>query len=189
MEDNAWVIEYLPLGHASAIKREPMVQLLGCKFFTLLEATITPNATIVMGQKVYVGKEGREEILHIKGRINYEQLTNGAREFLPGILKKAVEEREKDFIDFINRAKPISIRVHMLDLLPGIGKKNMESLLREREEKPFESVDDLKKRVSTLADPFGIFVHRILSELEGKEKYYLFTKPPFVPRPGGRGRR
>jgi len=182
MEDYAWVIEYLPAGHASAIKKEPVVQLLGTKFFTLLEATVQPNATIVMGQKVYVGKEGREEIAHIKGRLKYDELSNAAQGFLPNMLKKAVKEREADFVGFINRAKPISIRVHMLDLLPGIGKKTMEALLTQREEKEFESFEDLHERVPTLADPIGIFVHRILSELQGKEKYYLFAKPPSMPR-------
>ena len=180
MEDYAWVIEYLPLGHSSQVKKEPVVQLLGTKFFTLLEATVKPNATIVLGQKVYVGKEGREEVDHIKGRINYDKLTNGAREFLPAILRKAVEEREEDFVRFLNNARPISIRVHTLDLLPGIGKKNMETLLKEREKAKFESFADLKKRVPTLTDPTGIFVHRILSELEGKEKHYMFAKPPFT---------
>jgi putative nucleotide binding protein len=182
MEDYAWVIEYLPAGHANAIKREPVVQLLGSKFFTLLEASVQPNASIVMGQKVCVGKEGREEVAHIKGRLTYDDLTNGAREFLPPMLKKAVKEREKEFVDFVNRAKPISIRVHTLDLLPGIGKKSMAALLKEREEKPFESFEDMHKRVPAVSDPMGIFVHRILSELMGNEKYYLFTKPPAPPR-------
>lgn len=186
MEDYAWVIEYLPAGRADAIRKEPMVQLLGCRFFTLLEATVNPSAAIVMGQKVYVGKEGRKEIAHIKGRIRYEDLTHGAQEFLPAMLKKAIEEREADFIAFINSSKPISIRVHTLDLLPGIGKKNMEALIKERETKPFESFKDVHTRVPTLADPVGVFVHRIMSELEGKEKYYLFTKPPFQPRFGPR---
>ncbi len=182
MEDYAWVIEYLPAGHATAIKKEAVVQLLGARFFTLLEATVNPDASIVMGQKVCVGKEGRKEIAHIKGRLKYEDLTNSAREFIPNMLKKAVKEREADFVGFINRAKPISIRVHMLDLLPGIGKKTMEVLLAERETKPFESFEDLRKRVPTLADPVGIFAHRISSELEGKEKYFLFAKPPAMPR-------
>jgi putative nucleotide binding protein len=186
MEDYAWVIEYMPSGHADALRREPAVQLLGTRFFTLLEATITPSANIVMGQKVCVGKEGRKEVSHIKGRIKYEELTGGAREFLPAMIKKAIAERESDFVGFINTAKPISIRVHTLDLLPGIGKKNMESILRERDVKPFESFVDIHTRVPTLADPIGVFVHRIMSELEGKEKYYLFTKPPFVPRFGPR---
>ena len=182
MEDYAWVVEYLSAGRADAIRKEPMVQLVGTRFFTLLEATVTPSANIVMGQKVYVGKEGRTDISHIKGRIGYNDLTNGAREFLPAMIKKAVGERESDFVNFINNAKPISIRVHTLDLLPGIGKKNMEAILKEREAKPFESMADLHKRVPSLADPTGVFVQRILSELEGKEKYYLFTKPPFQPR-------
>lgn len=184
MEDYAWVIEYLPAGHADAIRKEPIVQLLGTRFFTLLEATVKPTATIVLGQKVCVGKEGREEVLHIKGRVGYNDLTNSAREILPTMLKRAVEEREGDFVAFINNAKPISIRVHTLDLLPGIGKKNMEAILRERETKPFESVAEIHKRVPTLADPFGVFLHRILSELQGNEKYYLFTKPPMPPRYG-----
>lgn len=188
MEDYAWVIEYLPLGHAAQIKKEPVVQLLGEKFFTLLEATVKPESTIVVGNKVYVGKEGREEIDHIKGRITYTQLTNGAKEVLPNMLRKAVGEREMDFVNFINNARPVSIRVHTLDLLPGIGKKNMQALLKEREIKPFESIEDLKERVPTLSDPVGVFVSRILSELEGKEKYYLFTKPPFQRPPGGRRR-
>ncbi len=178
MEDYAWVVEYLPLGHASAIKKEPMVQLLGTRFFTLLEASVKPDATVVIGQKVCVGKEGRQEVEHIKGRIKYEDLTNGAKEFLPNIVKNAIIEREKDFIEFLNKARPISIRVHTLDLLPGIGKKTMESLLAERDKAPFQSFDDLKKRVPSLADPVAVFSHRILSELEGHEKYYLFTKPP-----------
>jgi len=185
VEDYAWVIEYMPAGHADALRKEPAVQLLGTRFFTLLEATITPAASIVLCQKVCVGKEGRQEVSHIKGRIKYEDLTNSAKEFLPNMLKRAVAEREADFVAFVNNAKPISIRVHTLDLLPGIGKKNMETLLKEREEKPFESFVDIHKRVPSLADPAGVFVHRILSELMGNEKYYLFTKPPFQPHPYG----
>jgi putative nucleotide binding protein len=185
MEDYAWVIEYMPSGHAAALRKEPAVQLMGTRFFTLLEATVVPNATIVVGQKVNVGKEGRQEVSHIKGRIKYDDLTNGAKEFLPSMVKRAVMERENDFVAFINNAKPISIRVHTLDLLPGIGKKNMEALLKERDVKPFESFAEIHKRVPTLADPSVVFVHRILSELQGSEKYYLFTKPPFVPHQFG----
>ncbi len=180
MEDYAWVIEYLPMGHATQIKKEPIVQLVGENYFTLLEATVKPNASIILGQRVYVGKDARQEIDHIKGRIKYDQLTNSAKEFLRNAIRKIVEARENYFVNFINNAKPISIRVHTLDFLPGIGKKNMESLLKQREEKPFESFADIKNRVPSLSDPVAIFAHRIISELEGKEKQYLFVKPPFA---------
>jgi putative nucleotide binding protein len=182
VEDHAWVIEYLPMGHSSQLKREAIVQLVGERFFTLLEANVKPNATIVLGQRVYVGKDERPEIDHIKGRIPYERVTGSAREFLPLAIRKIVEAREKDFVSFINNARPISIRVHTLDFLPGIGKKNMEGLLREREAKPFESFADIKARVPSLSDPASVFIHRITSELEGKEKQAIFVKPPFVPQ-------
>lgn len=178
MEDYAWVVEYLPLGHPAQIKRESIVQLVGVRFFTLLEATVKPDASIVLGQKLCVGKEGRLEVEHIKGRITYNQLTGSAREFLPTLLKKAVSENDVEFVRYINNARPISMRVHTLDLLPGIGKKTMKSLLDEREKQPFQSFEDMKARVPTISDPVGVFVQRILSELEGKEKYFLFTKPP-----------
>lgn len=181
MEDYAFVIEYLPSGHAAQLRREPVVQLIGASFFTLLEATVTSVANIVIGQKVCIGKEGRAEVERIKGRIKFSDLTNSAKESLPVILKKIIEERENTFVMFINNSKPISIRVHTLDLLPGVGKKNMEAILEERDKKPFENFADIKQRVPSLPDPLGIFSHRILSELEGNEKYYLFAKPPFRP--------
>ncbi len=179
MEDYAWVVEYLPEGKPYAIKKEPMVQLIGERFFTLLEATVKPDAAIVVGQRVFVGKEGRKEIAHIKGRIRYGNLTNAAKEILPAIVKKIIKEREQFFVNFLNNAKPISIRVHTLDLLPGIGKKTMQHLLEEREKEPFKSFEDVKKRVPSAGDIISSFAQRIISELEGKEKYYLFVKPPF----------
>lgn len=177
MEEYALVVEYLPLGHAEASRREPVVQLIGEKYFTLLEATTKPNMNLILGQRVYVGKEGRKEISSIKGRIGYNNLTHGAMGSLLSVLKKIIESRESFFVDFINTSKPISIRTHTLDLLPGVGKKNMEALLKEREIKPFESFADIHKRVPTLSEPSMIFAHRIINEFEGKEKYYLFTKP------------
>ncbi|HLC69082.1 MAG TPA: DUF655 domain-containing protein [Candidatus Bilamarchaeaceae archaeon] len=186
MEDYAWVVEYLPSGRPSQIYRESIVQLVGDKFFTLLEATVKPDASLMLGQKVYVGKEGRQEVERIKGRIQFSDLTNASKETLPAVLKKIIQSREKEFVDFLNRARPVSIRVHTLDLLPGVGKKNMEALLQEREKQPFESFEDLKKRIPTITDPMAIFVHRILSELQGNEKYYLFTKPPSIRERGRR---
>jgi len=186
MEEYSWVLEFMPQGHATDLRREPVVQLIGEQFFTLLEASVKQDAAIVVGSKLYVGKEARGEIERIRRRITYNELSTGAKEVLPMILRKVIETQEKRFVEFINKATPISIRVHTLDLMPGIGKKNMEAIVAEREKKPFESFHDLKARVSTLGDPIGIFVHRIISELEGKEKYYLFVRPPFQPNEGFR---
>ncbi len=177
MEDYAWVVEYLSAGRSTDMRKEPMVQLVGNQFFTLLEASVKRDASIGVGTKIFVGKGDRAEVDRIKRRITYDELTNGAKELLSNVIKRIVEEREETFIHFLNKAAPISMRVHQLDLLPGIGKRNMEEILKEREKEPFKSFADLKSRVHTVSDPAGLFVHRIISELEGKERYYLFTKP------------
>ncbi len=177
MEEYALVVEYMPTGPSSASRKEAVVQLVGTRFFTLLEATLKPDAIVIIGQKVYVGKENRVEIDRIKGRIQYNSLTTSAKDILSKILRKIVEESESHFIEFVNKAKPISIRVHTLDLLPGIGRKSMESLLDEREKKPFESFQDLRTRVPSITDPLSLFANRIIHELRGEEKHFLFTKP------------
>ena len=177
MEDYAWVVEYLPSGRAEDMRKEPLAQLVGHQFFTLLEASVKPQASLVVGTKIFVGKGDRDEVDRIKRRIGYNDLTNGAQELLSNVINRIVMEREELFVNFLNKAAPISMRVHQLDLLPGIGKRNMEEILKEREKEPFKDFADLKARVSTVSDPAGIFVHRIISELEGKERYFLFTKP------------
>ncbi len=177
MEEHAWIIEYLPRGKATDSRREPLVQMVGHQFFTLLEASLKPTAQVSIGQKVYIGKEQRNEIERIKGKLAFSQLTQSAKDNLPMVLKSLVLEREQDFIAFMNKAAPISMRVHQLELLPGVGKKHLEFLLAEREKKPFENFADLKTRIHSIPDPAILFVHRILNELEGKEKHYLFLQP------------
>jgi putative nucleotide binding protein len=177
MEEHAWIIDYLPQGRASESRREAIVQMLGHQFFTLLEATVKPEAQVSIGQKVYIGKEQRNEIERIKGKLAFSQLTQNAKDNLVTVLKSIVVEREADFVAFMNKAAPISMRVHQLELLPGVGKKHLEALLTEREKKPFDNFADLRARIHSIPDPAILFVHRILNELEGKEKHYLFLQP------------
>jgi putative nucleotide binding protein len=68
--------------------------------------------------------------------------------------------------------------VHTLELLPSIGKKHLAAILAAREEKPFANFADVHARVSSIGRVEDIFVQRILQELRGNEKYYLFAKAP-----------
>jgi putative nucleotide binding protein len=79
-------------------------------------------------------------------------------------------------VEFINKAGPISLRAHMLELLPGVGKRHTEELLKEREKALFTSFEDVKKRVSSVPEPKKLIVQRILDELEGKDRYRLFVR-------------
>jgi putative nucleotide binding protein len=51
-------------------------------------------------------------------------------------------------------------------------------LLDARRKAPFASFKDLNEKVKFFPDPVKAIVRRIFEELEGKEKYYLFVRPP-----------
>ncbi len=180
MEEYAYVLDYLPYGKGNI--KTPMVQVIGEKGFVLLEATLKDNVSAVVGERVFVGKNGRDKIEKIKGKISYEQLTGIAKENLPVVLKEIVKKNEARFVDFINRTKPFSIRVHPLELIPGIGKKNASLIIEEREKNPFESFEDIKKRVPTWNDPVKSIVERIIKEIRGEERYNFFVIPPRMRR-------
>ena len=79
-------------------------------------------------------------------------------------------------MDFYNDAQPITLRLHQLNLLPGIGKKLRNSILDERKRKPFEDFDDLTERVAGLHRPKEILAERILEELREEDlKYRIFV--------------
>jgi len=176
MEEYAYVLDFMPEGGAYDTAREPLVQLVGERFFTLLLASTKRDSFIVAGTRLFIGKGQRDVVEKIKRKIEYEDLTNSAKSNLDIVIAKIVKEREKEFVDFINKAGPITARIHQLELLPMVGKKHVEAILKEREQKPFESCEDIRKRIGI--DPVKIFTARIINELQGKEKYYLFSKPP-----------
>ena len=180
-EDYALVLDFLPHGNAGEAKKEPLVQVVGETYFTLLEIVASLGKAFSPLERVFIGKGERESVDHIRGRVNYPQLTSSAQRELPAAVASIVGLREPQFVDFLNRAGAISIRAHTLEQLPGVGKKHLEEILREREKKPFVSFADASARISHLGDPKGLFISRIIEELKGEQKYYLFTKSPAEP--------
>ncbi|MEM1544269.1 MAG: DUF655 domain-containing protein [Candidatus Bathyarchaeia archaeon] len=177
-EEYAYVIDYLPFGKPGLRLRHgarAIVQLVGEEYFTLLEAVVREGVTLKPADRVYVGKNSRKEILYIIGRTSYDELTANAKMELENIIEKIVLNREKFFVNFFNTAKPITPRMHSLELIPGIGKKYMWKIIEEREKRPFESFQDLQKRVN-IPSPVKLITKRIIEELSGESKYRLFTR-------------
>ncbi len=164
-------------GKSFSNRSEPITQLIGEEKFTLLEATIKPGANLTLGEKVYIGKDEREKILLIKSRIGYEELTQTSKNELPIVISTIIKADEKRFVDIFNNAGPLNIRQHALELLPGIGKKHLEAILKARNEKRFESLADISERVQLLQDPAKLITDRIITELMGDQRSYMFTKP------------
>jgi putative nucleotide binding protein len=176
-DEYAYVLDFLEYGHHFG-RKEPIAQMLGERYFNLLEVVVRDNVRLSVGSRVYIGEKTRAEVRFIKDRISFDSLTGNAKAELPFIVEKIVQENEQRFLEFFNKAGPINARLHTLELLPGIGKKHMWEIIEEREKKPFESFKDLKSRLKLLPNPEKILVKRILQEIEGKEKRYLFVNPP-----------
>lgn len=181
-EEYAYVLDFLPHGRhgvrvtgRAGYRAGALVQLIGEEFFTLLEALVKEGVVLKAHDRVYVGKESREEITYIIGRVRYEELTAAAKMELPSVVSRIVLNREKWFVNFFNMARAITPRMHALELIPGIGKKYMWQVINEREKKPFESFEDLQKRTE-LPNPVKLITKRILEELAGETKYQLFTR-------------
>ena len=103
-----------------------------------------------------------------------DKLTATARSELEFVVRDIVSKNQKKYVEFFNKAQPLSTRMHQLELLPGLGKKHMWEIIEERKNSDFKDFEDLKSRVRLIPDPEKLIVKRVLSELEGNEKYKLF---------------
>ena len=179
-EEWAVVLDFLQHGYASgrATPRSqlPIVQAIGRERFALLELIPKRDVVLQPHEEVYIGDGKRDKIHHIKGRLPFDELTATAQSQIEPILTKLVAKSEARFVDFFNKAQPMTTRMHQLELLPGLGKKHMWGILDARKEKPFERFQDIRDRVRLMPDPRALIVRRILGELNGKEKHRVFVR-------------
>jgi putative nucleotide binding protein len=179
-EENAFVLDFLPHGRAgtrSGFRAGAVVQVVGEAFFTLLEAIVKEGLILKPHDRVYVGKDRREEITYIIGRVSFDELTANAKMEAPSIIEEIVVNRESGFVSFFNTARAVTPRMHAMELIPGIGKKYMWQIINERERKPFASFEDLQNRTG-IPDPPKLITKRIVEELAVESKYRLFTRAP-----------
>ena len=178
-EEYAVVLDFLPHGYPfdnrPSHKKTPIAQAIGKTKFVLLELVPKKDVFLQPLEEVYIGEGKRDKIHHISGKMPMERLTSTAKSELDFVIKDLIKKNEQIFVAFFNKAQPLTMRMHQLELLPGLGKKHMWEILNEREIKAFESFDDLKKRVKLIPDPERAIMKRILAELSGKEKHHIFV--------------
>ncbi|MGM5480516.1 MAG: DUF655 domain-containing protein [Nanobdellota archaeon] len=179
-EEHAVVLDFLKNGYVSdtrpSHKKSSVAQAIGKNNLALLELVPRKDVFLQPYEEVYVGDGKREKIHHVIGKIPLNKLTATARSELDHILMQIVKEREDIFIRFFNKSRPLSTRMHSLELLPGLGKKHMWEVVEERRGEPFTSFEDLKSRVKAISNPEKLVAKRIIKELEGNEKHNLFVK-------------
>lgn len=153
--------------------RGRVCQLLGCKFFTLLEALGREGVPINVLEKVYIGPGPRDKIVTILRRISFSDLTYEGKAVLERAVETIVRDDEERFVRFFNTCGPITRRMHAFEALPNIGRKTMWQMVRERERRPFESYADIAARVGI--DALTVITKKILEELRGEARYVLFV--------------
>lgn len=176
-EEFANVLDFMPRGKSIVIKgREgPMVQAIGEDRLTLLELLAMDNQDFAPGEKVKIGKEGREKIVSVLGKLTFEELSPEARASLPSVVETLVKQNEAKYVAYFNELQPLTPRLHGLELIPGIGKTFMKEIIELREKQPFTSFDDIQNRVG-LRDPAKMIAKRIVEELSGDTRVSLFVK-------------
>lgn len=178
-EEMAIVLDFLPNGYPYDERpmyiKTPIAQAVGKEHFILLELVPKKGIHLQPFEEVYIGDGKRDKIHHIVGKMPVGKMTATAKSELEFIIKDIIKKNEKKFIDFFNKAQPLSTRMHQLELLPGLGKKHMWQIIEKRDEKPFEGFSDLKNRVKLMPDPEKAVLKRILQELKGTEKHRIFV--------------
>jgi len=174
-EDWAIVLDVYEAEKSSIHKRLKgrIAQMIGDRFFTLLEGLVREDVLIGELERVYIGAGPRDKIAAILRKIKIEDLTSIAKTSLEKAVEIAIKTNEDLWVKFFNESGPITRKLHSLELLPGIGKKKMWKIIQERERKKFESFKDIIERVGI--DPVKAITRRVLDELSGEDKYRLFT--------------
>ena len=179
-EETAIVLDFLPNGYPydgrPLYMKTPIAQAIGKEHFVLLELVPKKGIHLQPFEEVYIGDGKRDKIHHIVGKMDMAKLTATAKSELGFVIKDIIKKNEKKFVEFFNRAQPLSTRMHQLELLPGLGKKHMWQIIEARQEKPFDGFSDLKNRVNLMPDPEKAVNKRILQELEGTEKHKIFVE-------------
>ena len=174
-DEYAIVLDYLPYGYPLEGKMRPIVQAVGKTYFALLELAPIRGASFTLKEKVYIGPEKRDKIYYITGRLREDKLTETAKLQLNDFVAQVVNEEEKRFVDFFNNAQAINTRLHQLELLPGFGKKHTNQILTAREQKPFESFEEIKSRSGNIPNPKKAIERRIVEEILENPRQCLFV--------------
>ena len=174
-EETAIVLDFLPNGYPLEGKMIPVIQAIGSKYFTLLQLVPRRGITVQLKEEIYIGAGKRDKISYILGRLPKEKLTETAKIELQDFVVRIINEQESRFVEFFNKAEPINTRLHQLELLPGFGKKHMKAVIEERENTPFASFEDIKKRIKSIPDPKKVIEKRLIEELTTQVKYNLFV--------------
>jgi len=176
-EEYAYVLDFDTHGKSQTVRDRDGIILtaIGEQRLTLLEVLGVTDSNFNIGEKIFIGKEGRTKIQSVLGKLNFEKISTNAQTELPSIIEKIVRTNEQYFVDYFNNAQPITPRKHSLELIPGVGKTYLKIILDQISKKKFTDYNDLENRAG-LKEPVKHLSKRIMEEITGQTQFHLFVK-------------
>ena len=152
-----------------------IITALGEERLTLLEILGVEDSIFDIGEKIYIGKEGRTKVQSVLGKLDYEQISGSSQSELSNVVKTIVTNNEERFVDYINNAQPLTPRKHSLELIPGIGKTYLKLIIEQINKQKFLNYKDMEERAG-LKEPVNHLSKRIIEEISGETQFRLFVK-------------
>ena len=132
-EEYAYVLDFCSMTKSKTVRgREGIIiTALGEERLTLLEVLGVEDSIFDIGEKIYIGKEGRTKVQSVLGKLDYKQISDSSQSELDTVVKTIVTNNEQRFVDYINNAQPLTPRKHSLELIPGIGKTYIKLIIEQ----------------------------------------------------------
>ncbi|MDP6857326.1 MAG: DUF655 domain-containing protein [Candidatus Nitrosopelagicus sp.] len=176
-EEYAYVLDFCSMAKSKTVRGRDgiIITALGEDRLTLLEILGVEDSTFDIGEKIYIGKEGRTKVQSVLGKLDYKQISGSSQSELDNVVKTIVTENEQRFVDYINNAQPLTPRKHSLELIPGIGKTYLKVIIEQINKQKFVNYKDMEERAG-LKEPVNHLSKRILEEISGETQFRLFVK-------------
>ena len=172
------ILDYLAHGRegdeSPQYRKPQLLQVIQEEGFVLCEIVLKQGPLGAIGDSMNI--EDHPDYIEYTRQIEYEDLSVGAKSELERIIREIIQNNSQKFVDFFNDSGPISIRLHQLNLLPGVGGKIRDRVLQARKYSSFESFEDIEDKIDGLYKPQEIILNRILEEIKNPDiKYHLFV--------------
>ena len=176
-EEHAYVLDFCSMAKSKTVRgREGIIiTALGEERLTLLEILGAEDSIFDIGEKIYIGKEGRTKVQSVLGKLDYKQISGSSQSEIDNVVKTIVTNNEERFVDYINNAQPLTPRKHSLELIPGIGKTYLKLIIEQINKQKFLNYKDMEERAG-LKEPVNHLSKRIIEEISGETQFRLFVK-------------
>jgi len=176
-EEYAYVLDFCSMAKSKTVRGRDgiIITALGEERLTLLEILGVEDSIFDIGEKIYIGKEGRTKVQSVLGKLDYKQISGSSQSEIDNVVKTIVTNNEERFVDYINNAQPLTPRKHSLELIPGIGKTYLKLIIEQINRQKFLNYKDMEERAG-LKEPVNHLSKRIIEEISGETQFRLFVK-------------